>query len=595
MNTPQADAQNPASRPHQTPNVVVRSARPEDTARLIGEGAHPLLARVYAARGVSSLKEVDNALEHLLPPADMSNLDQAAQALFQAIELKQKLLVVADFDADGATACAVAIRGLRRFGAEVDFLVPDRFRFGYGLTPALIDAALTDPDHTKPDWIITVDNGISSIDGVKHAQSLGMNVLITDHHLPGKELPQTLIVNPNVKGCPFPSKNLAGVGVMFYLLMALRAYCRDQALWPAEKIPRLDDLLPIVALGTVADVVRLDANNRRLVAQGLARIRRGTSFAGLNALFAVSGQNVHEASVTSLGFFIGPRINAAGRLADMSVGIRCLLEDDPIKASEYAQALDSLNRERQKIELESRDAAIEKVLESLSGSPFISESSLGLVLHDENWHQGVVGLIAGKLKEKFHRPTIIFATDQQSGDRLKGSGRSIPAVHLRDVLERIDTHHPGLIIAFGGHAMAAGLTLYAKHLDQFTDLFNQTIAEFAKPADLNRTLEVDGPLEAEFHRIDVANLIESSIWGQGFPSPVFINEFEVLSQRRLKEKHLKLNLKLRSSNEALPHMQAIWFNAPHDLSSRATLAYRLATNNWQGVTELQLEVVGAIA
>jgi single-stranded-DNA-specific exonuclease len=570
-------------------------------------GVHPLLAQLFAARGLTQVQETNDQLDALLPPTQMNNLEQAAQALANAIAAQERLLVVADFDADGATACAVAVRGLKRFGAQVDFLVPDRFVFGYGLTPALVEHAVAQSGANKPDWIITVDNGISSIEGVACAKGHGIRVLVTDHHLPGARLPEALIVNPNLKDCPFPSKHLAGVGVMFYVLLALRAYLRDQCGWPKEKCPRLDDLLGIVALGTVADVVKLDANNRRLVSQGLQRIRRGNSFAGLNALFSVAGVDVRQATATTLGFSIGPRINAAGRLGDMSIGIRCLLEDDPGRAVELAQTLDQMNQARREIEAKARDEALEQAMSVIALDAISETSQFTLALHDERWHQGVVGLIAGKLKEAFHRPTIVFASDREQPEQLKGSGRSIPGVHLRDILERIDTQHPGLIRAFGGHAMAAGLTIAKSNLDQFIGLLESTTREYADPADLQQVLEHDGRLDPAWMRCDIAQLIEQQIWGQGFPAPVFCNEFVVHGQRRLKEKHLKLSLSLSDSgtdSATLPpdhkrppppqRIDAIWFNASQDLPQQAHLAYRLSTNSWQGLTSLQLEIVSVL-
>ncbi|MBU3725198.1 MAG: single-stranded-DNA-specific exonuclease RecJ [Burkholderiaceae bacterium] len=582
------------------PLIRQRPVDPATVETRTQAGIHPILARVFAGRNVRCVDDVDTGLDGLIAPMQMLHIQEAAQALADAIQTQQKLLIVADYDADGATACAVAVRGLRRFGARVDFIVPDRFVFGYGLTPALVDHAVDLHRDDPPGWIITVDNGISSIEGVARARALGLNVLVTDHHLPGKSLPQTLIVNPNQPGCPFPSKHLAGVGVMFYVLLALRAHLRDVLHWPAEKIPRLDDLLPIVALGTVADVVRLDTNNRRLVAQGLQRLRRGSAIAGLNALFQVANLSARDATVRDLGFAIGPRLNAAGRIADMRVGILCLLEDDPENAFELATALDTFNRERQEIESDARDAAIARAQTKLaeqsdaagSGPSANTPATLGIVLHDPEWHQGVIGLIAGRLKERFYRPTIVFA-DDQDGERIKGSCRSIPGVHIRDVLERIDTCNPGLLMAFGGHAMAAGLTLAANDLKRFTEAFEATLKEFTDPADLQQILESDGPLQAEHMRLDIARLIAEQTWGQGFPPPIFVNEFEVLALRRLKEKHLRLTLRLRGSQtREMPRFEAIWFNAQSEPGACQRLAYRLGINDWQGRTAVQLEIVG---
>ncbi|NBW00278.1 MAG: single-stranded-DNA-specific exonuclease RecJ [Betaproteobacteria bacterium] len=574
-----------------------RDVDPAVSAALTQAGVHPVMARLLAARAVRSADEITTDLDGLLPPDRMLNLTYAAEMLARAILEGEKLLVVADFDADGATACAIAIRGLRRFGAKVDFLVPDRFAFGYGLTAALVDHAAALHRQELPHWIITVDNGISSIAGVNRATELNINVLVTDHHLPGPTLPKALIVNPNQPGCPFPSKNLAGVGVMFYLLMALRANFRVQHQWPAEKLPRLDDLLPIVALGTVADLVKLDANNRRLVAQGLKRLRRGNTFAGLNALFEVANRSTRDASVRDLGFAIGPRINAAGRLSDMAIGIRCLIEDDPEQARELATTLDQLNRERQEIEFEARESALKLAHDKLSAIGIHTtgderSSPLGIVLHDAQWHQGVIGLVAGRLKDTFYRPTIIFASDSDSM-LLKGSCRSIPGIHIRDVLERIDSRHPGLLKAFGGHAMAAGLTLAAEDLTQFSQAFEEALQAFADPADLQQVLEFDGELKTEEFRLDLAQLLSRQIWGQGFPEPIFINEFEVLAQRLIKDQHLRLTLRPADHRTAPgPTVEAIWFRASGPCGPRSRLAYRLGINDWQGRSSLQLEIVG---
>lgn len=586
MPHPKADQpDSPAAR------VMLRTAPQPETQTLIDAGFHPLMARLYAARGVCSPDELHEGLDGLLPPHEMHSIGEAASALATAIEAGERLLIVADFDADGATACAVGLRGLKRFGAQVDFLVPDRFAFGYGLTPALVDHAMELLADAPPDWIVTVDNGVSSHAGVARAHHHGVQVLITDHHLPGKTLPQALMVNPNQPDCAFKSKHLAGVGVMFYVLLALRAHCRDQRQWPADRIPRLDDLLPIVALGTVADVVRLDANNRRLVAQGLARIRKGNTFPGLLSLFEVSGQEAKTATATTLGFSIGPRLNAAGRLSDMSIGIRCLIEDDPTEAHRLAETLDQLNRERRALESSAQEEAVTQAIDQLETSQLIAQRQRVLVLHDQHWHQGIIGLIASRLKERFFLPTFAFANDGNAG-RLKGSARSIPGLHIRDLLERIDTENPGLLIAFGGHAMAAGLTLAAKDFDQFRQSLISTIGLFAEPSLFDRTLETDGPLEAELTRLDVAELIAQQVWGQGFPAPVFMNQFAVLAQRRLKEKHLKLTLAHAGAPQGKSRpIEAIWFNAPQDLPDQARLAYRLAVNRYQGASTVQLEIV----
>lgn len=576
----------------QSPVIQERRVDQTALARLMAGGLHPVLARVFAARGVDRPEDLNDGLEALFSPSALQNNQAAAALLANAIAEQKKCLVVADYDADGATACAVAVRGLRRFGARVDYLVPDRFVFGYGLTPALVEHAAALHTNDPIDLIITVDNGISSISGVNTAKAKGIDVLVTDHHLPGQTLPQTLIVNPNLSDCPFPSKNLAGVGVMFYVLLALRAHLRETGHFASAAEPRLDDLLPIVALGTVADVVKLDANNRRLVSQGLRRLRKGDSFPGLNALFQVANLDVRSANAIHFGFAIGPRLNAAGRLSDMSIGIRCLLADDFQEAMQLAEELDQLNRERREIEADAREQAEVLASQIMQSTVAQTGERYSLVLHDSDWHPGVVGLIAGRLKETFHRPTIIFA-DDQDGTRIKGSGRSIPGVHIRDVLERIDTLHPGLILAFGGHAMAAGLTLEKTSLQQFRDLFESTVASFANPEDLHQRIDTDGPLPPEYCRLDLASLISQQIWGQGFPTPIFVNQFRVLQQRRLKERHLKLVLSHDPPGKTGPgRIEAIWFNAPEDLGPAARLAYRLAVNDWQGQSSVQLEIVG---
>jgi single-stranded-DNA-specific exonuclease len=595
------DSSNRNSHARQMPILRQRSVDPAAFARLTAGGVHPVLARVLAARGVNEPSDIDDGLDGLVPPTRLLNIDAAARVLADAIRAQKKCLVVADFDADGATACAVAVRGLRRFGAHVEFLVPDRFTFGYGLTPALVAHAAQRYADDPIDLIITVDNGISSITGVNAARELGIDVLITDHHLPGAQLPNALIVNPNHPDCHFPSKNLAGVGVMFYVLLGLRAHLREIGHYGTSDAPRLDDLLPIVALGTVADVVKLDANNRRLVSQGLRRLRKGNSFAGLNALFQVANVDIRLANASHFGFAIGPRLNAAGRLSDMSIGIRCLLSDDVDEAMRLAEELDTLNKARREIESDAREQAVmlaNAVMEStLVNSPLGGDSGsarFSIVLHDPSWHPGIVGLIAGRLKESFHRPVIVFADDQDPS-QIKGSCRSIPGVHIRDVLERIDTQHPGLIRTFGGHAMAAGLAIAKDRLDEFRQRLEATVSEFASPEDLHQVIETDGSLDPEFIRLDLASMIAQHIWGQGFPSPVFVNRFQILQQRRLKEKHLKLLLAQADSeqgtNKGASRIEAIWFNAPQDLGPSAHLAYRLAVNDWQGTSSVQLEIV----
>ncbi len=540
-------------------------------------GIHPLLARLWAARGVSSPRDTAPDWSAMLAPSLLTHAGHAAVLLADSIAARKRLLIVADYDCDGATACAVAVRGLRAMGAIVDFLVPNRFETGYGLSPAVVALACAHPAG-KPDLLITVDNGIASIEGVEAARLAGMQVVITDHHLPGDRLPEALaIVNPNQPGCGFPSKHLAGVGVIFYLLLALRAELRRRGVFGADNGPRLDALTDLVALGTVADVVRLDANNRLLVAQGLKRIRAGRMQAGLRALFAVAARNPREASTFDLGFALGPRINAAGRLADMSLGIRCLLTDDEDEALKLARELDAINRERREIEAGMRDQAMAS-LDALQTTP-----SASLCVFDASWHQGVVGLVASRLKDRFWCPTLAFAP---AGDgELRGSGRSVPDVHLRDVLDLVSKRYPNLIRKFGGHAMAAGLTLHEADFPAFVPAFDAAVRELTGRSRFEPALETDGSLEADFANADVATLLDQQVWGAGFPAPVFVDSFIVRSQRLVGEKHLKLALE-----RGHQRFDAIWFGRADALPTAADLAYRLALNNWNGMVSVQLVI-----
>jgi single-stranded-DNA-specific exonuclease len=540
---------------------------------------HPVLARLLAARGVGSRAELETDLAGLLPPDAMLGLAQAATLLADAIDRGAPLLIVADYDCDGATACAVGVRGLRMLGATVDFLVPNRFVHGYGLTPAIVDLAARHPRLGRPALIVTVDNGIASLDGVARAHELCIEVLVTDHHLPGERLPQAAaIVDPNQPGCPFPSKHLAGVGVMFYVLLALRAELRWRGRFGQAQQPALQSLLDLVAVGTVADLVRLDRNNRLLVAAGLRRIRSGRCCAGLAALFAVAGRDARGATCEDIGFALAPRINAAGRLSDITVGIECLLTDDPGRAAALAATLDAINRERRGIEADMRDQALADV-----GEPDPARRSL--VVFGERWHEGVVGLVASRLKDRHHRPTIAFAPSSADAGQLRGSGRSIAGVHLRDTLDLVSKRHPTMIGRFGGHAMAAGLTLPAASLSEFADAFELAVAQTADPSCFETTLATDGPLAA--HEIDLAlvALLDDAVWGQGFPAPLFAADFEVGSQRLVKDRHLKLELKL--DGRRLP---AIAFGRTEPMPARTRLAFRLARNDWQGISEVQLVV-----
>jgi single-stranded-DNA-specific exonuclease len=548
-------------------------------------GIHPLLSRLYAARGVQDPAELDEGLNLLLPPATLKGAHEAAALLADALVAQPRLCVVADYDCDGATACAVALRGLRLLGFErLDYLVPDRVTDGYGLTPTLARRV-----HAKgADWLITVDNGIASGEGVDAAKALGLKVLVTDHHLPGPELPAAeAIVNPNQPGCGFASKSLAGVGVMFYLLLALRAELRQRGRYAAAPQPKLDALLPLVALGTVADVVKLDANNRRLVAQGLRRIRAGQGGAGIAALLAASGREAARASSFDLGFALGPRINAAGRLADMTLGIECLLTDDPTRAADLARQLDGINRERRELEGGMREHALALVEDRLARAEAAPPAAL--TVFDPEFHEGVVGIVAARLKDRHHRPCFVFAASQAPGHEheLKGSGRSIAGFHLRDALDLVAKREPGLLLRFGGHAMAAGCTIAREGLPVFEEALARVAAEWLDDATLARRLETDGPLEPAWRRADMADTLTQAIWGQGFAPPTFSGEFDIISQRLVGEKHLSLKLR-----EGADIVDGIWFGRADPLPARARLAYRLGVNEWQGQRRVQLVVEG---
>lgn len=565
-----------------TPKLSNRQADFQATQALAAAGIHPLLARLWAARGVKLASETQLAWGALIPPGQLSCLQQAAQILADAIHARKRLLIIADYDCDGATACAVGIRGLRSMGAMVDFLVPNRFETGYGLSPAVVDLAVA--HHAgKPDILITVDNGIASVDGVEAASKAGMDVVITDHHLPGDTLPQALvIVNPNQPGCGFPSKNLAGVGVIFYLMMALRAELRLRGVYPKDGGPRLDNLADLVALGTVADVVKLDSNNRVLVTQGLQKMRAGRMQAGVRALFAVAGREPRQASGFDLGFALGPRINAAGRLADMSLGINCLITDDEGQALQLARELDQMNQERRGIETTMREEALAAIA---SSSPTIGAT---VCVYNPAWHQGVVGLVASRLKETYWRPTLAFARSDTG--ELRGSGRSIPDVHLRDVLDLVSKRHPGIILKFGGHAMAAGLTLREDAYGTFINGFDAAVMELTGKSSFDPVIETDGSLESGYANAEVAGLLQQQVWGAGFPAPIFRDTFHVRQQRLLKEKHLKLNLERGGQR-----FDAIWFNHTDLLPEYADVAYRLDQNVWNGTVSAQLIIEYASA
>jgi single-stranded-DNA-specific exonuclease len=583
-----------------TAAIVPRDAPPARIARLVSEGLHPVLARVYAARGVTCSRDLSSDLKALAPPETMLNLGMMARLLADAIDTGERMLIVADYDADGATACAVGVRALKAFGARVDYLVPNRFEYGYGLSPEIARLA---HERFMPGLLITVDNGISSLEGVVESNRLGMKVLITDHHLPGPHLPAAAcIINPNQADCAFPSKHLAGVGVMFYLMLALRAELRERGalgrteaeggkrgecgshssspLHPSSFVgsgPNLADLLPLVALGTVADVVPLDHNNRILVHQGLQRIRRDRMQPGLASLFRATARDARRATTRDLGFLVAPRLNAAGRLTDMSLGIECLTTDDPLRAIRIAGELDQLNHERRAIE----SGMQEEALAALEAGDF--GESYTLSLFDPAWHQGVIGILAGRMKDRFHRPVIAFA--RSNDGELRGSGRSIPALHLRDALDRVAVRHPGLIVKFGGHAAAAGLTLREQELERFRVAFEEAAQELLSPPDLERVIETDGDLADDDYSLDLARLLEEGVWGQGFPRPSFRGRFDVVAQRVVGERHLKLKL-ARSGHP----LEAMLFGTTEPLPSRIEAVHRLDVNEYQGLRSLQVTI-----
>lgn len=552
---------------------IISRAVPLDMAEVLRQsGHHPVLARVLAARGISSAKQLESSLGGLIPPLQLTNVERMAAILADAIAQQKRLLIVADYDADGATACAVSVCGLRMLGGQVEYLVPNRFEYGYGLTPEIVALAA----QHKPDYLITVDNGIASIEGVRAANDLGIAVLVTDHHLPGDALPEAAcIINPNQHGCTFPSKHLAGVGVAFYLMLALRAEMRARGAFASQPEPNLTELLDLVALGTVADLVRLDDNNRILVEQGLRRIRAGKGRPGINALMKVAGRDPLRACAQDFGFSVAPRLNAAGRLQDMSLGIDCLLAEDAGEAQRMAQQLDALNRERREIEAEMHASALAD-LESFEPGDCYS-----LSLYQPDWHQGVIGILASRLKERYHRPVIAFA---QAGDgTIKGSGRSIPGLHLRDALDLVSKRHPDLLLRFGGHAMAAGLTIEESKFDIFSQTFEAIVRGLLTPAELECVIETDGSIAEEVIDLALADTLELQVWGQGFPAPEFVDVFRVVEQRIVGERHLKLRLENNGRR-----YEAILFNCNEKLPARIRAVYRLQANEYNDIRNLQL-------
>lgn len=546
----------------------------------------PVLARVYRKRGVRSADELELGLARLLPGSSMLNLPAAADRLIEALERAEHIVVVGDFDADGATASSVLMSFLRSLGhRELGFLVPNRFDFGYGLTPPIVDIAAADGARL----IVTVDNGIGSIAGVERARELGIDVVVTDHHLPGRELPEAIIVNPNQVGCEFPSKMLAGVGVAFYLAAQTRAHLRERGWFQRSGVtePNLAELLDLVALGTVADVVPLDHNNRILIEQGLRRMRAGQARPGIAALLRIAGRAPERLTSTDLAFAVAPRLNAAGRLQDMSIGIRCLLSENMSHALELASALDELNASRRAIEAD-------MVAEATAAAASVADDERsGLALYEPSWHQGVVGIVAGRIRERFHRPVIAFAdAGDSTPDELKGSGRSVEGFHLRDALDAVDRAHPGLIQKFGGHAMAAGLTIKRVHVERFATAFDRIAGDWLTDDDLEARVVTDGALSLEELTFDSAMALrKGGPWGQRFEEPRFDNVFEVVSQRTVGERHEKLVLKADGAV-----FDGIYFNYPYDdlagvgPGSIVRCVYRLDVNEYRGKTSLQLMV-----
>jgi single-stranded-DNA-specific exonuclease len=557
------------------------------------QGIHPLMAKLGAQRGLTSAADFDYSLARLLAPQGMKNCQEAAKLLLTAIEKNEKLLVVADYDCDGATGCAVLVRGLRMMGAQVDYIVPNRFTHGYGLSPDLVAETIDHPRLGKPDWLITVDNGIASVDGIAKANELGMRVLVTDHHLPGPYLPAAeLIVNPNQPGCPFPSKSIAGVGVALYVLLATRALLRQKL--PSAADIALQNLLDLVALGTVADVVALDHNNRILVNAGLGRIRSGKACAGIRALFEVANKQWREASSSDLGFSIAPRINAAGRLQDIASGIECLLCDDPIKASHLAEQLGQVNAQRRELQEQMQNQADA----TLAAQTHQQIDNKVIVAFDEAWHEGLVGLVAGRLKEAHYKPCIAFAPSAADPQWLKGSGRSVNGVNLRDFLDLVTKTAPGLSSSemprFGGHAMAAGLTLHRDALQKFTEISQLVAEQSISPTLLLPTKFLDLSLEGHQLNIAMVHLLESQPWGAGFSEPLFRGEFEIVSQQLLQGKHSKLKLIALPKGVKPQTLNGIFFNHTDSMAGSVNLAFRLIRDNYHGPNSVQIMIESII-
>jgi single-stranded-DNA-specific exonuclease len=552
-------------------NTHRRLIKNDISETLISKGLHPKLAMLYSARDIKTPSNISYELENLIPPTSLLSANSSAKFLAIHIEKKSKIIIIGDYDADGATASACGVLGLKKFGADVNFIVPNRFKFGYGLTPEIVELAA----EKKPDLIITVDNGIASIEGVKCAREKGIDVLITDHHLPADTLPNAnFIINPNQPACKFPSKNLCGVGVIFYLLLSLRTYYRNEGKYSDSSEPKLSDLLELVCLGTVADLVGLDFNNRILVYAGIKRMRSGMGNYGIRAIAKLSKKNISEIKTSDLSFSIAPKLNAAGRLADMSLGIKCLISESHDEALLYARQLVLLNDQRKFIETGMLETALDSIIVT-------SDINYSLTLFNLNWHQGVIGIIASRLKEKYYRPTIIFAKDNNG--LLKGSGRSIPSFHLRDALDLVSKEYPEIIVTFGGHAMAAGLSIREKDFNNFSEIFEQTASKLLSEDDLNLTVEVDYSILDTDLDYKTVNLINKEIWGQGFPPPLFLDEFNVISQRTIAEKHTKLYL----SKDKISY-DAIFFNNDQTQPDRIKAIYSIEANDFNGIKSIQI-------
>ncbi|MFP5384334.1 MAG: single-stranded-DNA-specific exonuclease RecJ [Gammaproteobacteria bacterium] len=567
---------------------IVRRDPPAENALAALSGLPPVLARVLAARGIEHPDALQTDLSRLLPPSQLKGIDRAASLLADAVTGGERILVIGDYDADGATSTALCVSLLGAMGADVDFLVPDRFRFGYGLSPEIVEVAAG----RRPALILTVDNGISSHAGVARARALGMRVVVTDHHLPGTTLPDAdALVNPNQPGCIFPSKCIAGVGVAFCVMTALRGELRARGWFgAAHPEPNLADALDLVALGTVADVVSLDANNRLLVEQGLRRIRAGRVRPGIAALVAVAKRSTGRLVAADLGFAVGPRLNAAGRLDDMALGIRCLLAENAPEAERYAAELDAMNRDRRQIEGDMQQQA-----QSAMARLALDRVPDGICLFDAGWHPGVVGILASRVRERHHRPVIAFApADGSSSRELRGSGRSIDGLHIRDVLDAVAAHNPGLIDRFGGHAMAAGLTLARERFAEFAEAFDAEVRRVLPASALSPVLLSDGELPLAELDLRLADALRNAVpWGQGFPAPLFDGEFEVLAQRVVGEKHLKLSVSSADANGRV--LDAMAFNVdmaawPLSGRGRLRLAYRVDVNEYRGLRTPQLIV-----